>query len=539
MATKRKYADDNGNDNDQRIVDEPIVVMKRLRQYAYTIEELQQKLKLAQYASEGKLHISRLTHPFPLVTVDLLLHDLCDMDNPVTASEVDPQRVQLIVDILWEVTRCQNRSHTAFASRPHDDDTRFPSIGIMFRRNQFYQRLAYIAGMPTVGVETQIRIVNLFALCAASAPARYRLIRTPAVAELFAVFLASPYSEDAKATTMLRDEAVLRCLLTCRDWLNRIDNATFDFILAAICGRIRYWGEAPGNFQLACALVVCAVGHRFHRLLTMTLLLNVVVENIVTGPHAQDTNSVRPVLGFVRVLVMQPTSAATLTLLAHTSVLQLLTSVISAESSDEISLISALTSVANICYDLTVVDATSQIKEKLAALGPMLLTLAYTSPVELVRFESFVALVMLIQMLNVYVSDQGAYSKPWTFLLDWETFGQCAFSQLEAGTQSQPPQFDACLAAVSAVRIAVVRLGSCEWLKPNIRDWTRLLTELSAPPFLSVAVDDESAPMTQRERDKAVPYQVRCAASALSSLISSYQFFTEPCVPELFPSLLA
>ncbi len=536
---KRKH-DDANVDDDQRAVEmnQPIVVLKRLRQYAFTIEELQQKLKLAQYASEGKLHISRLTHPFPVVTVDLLLHDLCDMDNPPTPAEVDPQRVHLIVDIMWELTRCQNRIADAFVTRPHDDDVKFPSIGVMFRRNQFYKRLACIAGMPTVNAETQIKIMNIFALCATSAPARYRLIRTPAIAKLFAAFLSSNVTPDDEKTTTKRDEAVLRCLLACRYWLDQIDDTTFGVILATVCKRVKYWREAPRNFQLACTFLVCAVGHRFHRLLTMPLLLSVVIETVVAGPQAQDADSVRPVLGFVRALVTQPTSTATVTLLAYTPVLQLLTNVISAESSEEISLVSALTSVANICYDLTVVDATSQVKEKLAALGPALLMLTYTSPVELVRFESFVALVMLIQMLNAYVSDQGAYSKPWTLLLDWETFGLCAFSQLEAGARSQPPQFDACLAAVSAVRIATVRLGSCEWLKPTIRDWTHLLTELSAPPFLS-AIDSESTSMIQREDHATVPYQVRCAASALSSLISSYQFFTEPCVPELFPQLLA
>ena len=529
----------NASAEDQRVEDdtsEPIA-LKRLRRYNYTIHELQQKLKLAQHASEGKLHISTNTHPFPMVTVDRLLHDLCDVDHPPEPSEVDPQRVQLIVDILWQLARCQNRPHLAPITKPHEDDAKFPAIAMMFRRNRFFQRLVYVAEMPRVGVQTQASIVNIFAVCAVSAPARQRLFRNQDVAHLLASFLSSRVDEttmtaEENKALMLRDEAALRCLLACRDVLNQIQSKTVDHILAAICRRIEHWKEIPINFQLACAFLVCSVDRRFDSLLTMSLLLHRVVEAVVTGPRAHDIESVRPVLGFVRVLVVQPnTTKATLALLMHTPVLQLLANVITMESVDELSLLSALASVSNICYDLTVVNSTSQIKEKFVPLGSPLLTLAHSSPSELVRFESFAALFMLIQMLNVYVSDQGFYSKPWNSLLDWETFAQCVFAQLEANARSQPPDLNACLAAVSAAWIAVVRLGSCDWLKPSVRDWDRILTRLSTTPSRHDSDNAEEA--TGQE---TVAYQVRHAASTLSNLLFSHQSFVDPADTE--PSLL-
>lgn len=509
---------------------EPLV-MKRLRRYNYTVQELQQKLQLAHHASEGKLHISTNTHPFPMVTVDRLLNDLCDVDHPPEPSEVDPQRVQLIADIVWQLPACQNRPYLAPITKPHEDDIKFPSVAMMFRRNRFFQRLAYVAKMPSVGTQAQVRIVNIFTLCAISAPARQRLVRTHDVAQLLASFLSSPIDETRMKEEFLRDEAVLRCLLSCRDVLNQIQGKILDHILAAICRRIEHWKETPVNFQLACAFLVCAIDLRFDSLVAMSLLLHRVVEAVVTGPHAHNIESVRPVLGFVRVLVVQPnTTKATLALLMHTSVLQLLANVITLDSVDELSLISALASISNICYDLTVVDSTSEIKEKLATLGSPLLALAHSSPNELVRFESFAALFMLIQLLNAHVSDQGIYPKPWHSLLDWETFAQCVFAQLEANAQSQPPDLNACLAAISAAWIVVVRLGSCDWLRPSVRDWDRVLTQLSTTPSHHDSDNVEEA--TTRE---TVAYQVRCAASTLVGLLFSHQSFLSP---DAEPSIL-
>lgn len=520
---KRKGDTDNADDNDQRDKEtkEPLVA-KRSRRYNYTIKDLQQKLKLAEYSSAGELHISRYTHPFPIVIIDRLLYDLCDVDNPPTESDVDPQRVQLIVEILWQLIRCQNRVYTA---RLHVDDSKFPSIGIMFRRNRFYQRLAYVARLPGISVYTHATIARILALCTTSTPARLRLIRTREVIELFAVFLSSRADGKDTASELERDEAVLRCLLTCRGHLDQIKGPILDHILVSIGQRIKRWEEAPRIFQMACALLVCASRHRFDSMMAMPALLAQVIQ-VATGPQAHDIKSVCPVLGLVRVLVSRSTPLGTLTLLANTAVLQLLTNVITSESSDEVSLISALISISNLCYDLTVANGDVRNKEQLAALGPPLLTLAYVSPIELVRFESFVALFMLIQLLNVHTLDQTAYLKPWNALLDWETFGSCAFAHLEANLRSEPPDFGVCLAAISATWIVIVRLGSCDWLQPSIQDWTRLLAEISAPPFqpitLEDATDDVIAAMPREPTNDACE-QVRCTASSLSRIIFAYQ----------------
>lgn len=505
----------------------------RYEEKRFSIDELEGKLHTARRISNGELVVTMRSNPFSVRVIDELLHDLYDVRNPPFDDELEPERIRLIVDILWEVVRCQNRPPVGTKSRNHPDDLKYPTISLVTTRCRFFAALCCVAESPKTPLETQVTILNLFTVCSNCAPARERLLYTAEMPRLVNKLLSPPFtpiptrfelgSGNKAYRELHRDLAVLRCLAACRDSLHLLENKDFVRILGTLVAQPSRWTASFDVFQYLVAFLLCCVSDWKHTLLTFYPILRLVIDHSL-NPSTQSAHPLAkfPVLELVRALVIQPGTIFTQTLLLHTRSVQLIQEVlVDSKFSNEASLVSAAIAVTNIGCDLVHLNLPTEHQQTLAALCPILLRLAHSSHSEPVRVECCQALTLLVHVLNLYATRDSSHAESWRDLVDWEELSQCMFDHLKPFTVDSLLGGDehtrnVALFIISTMHAAVTRLGSRGWIRPSADEWIQRLADFSESHASPSTVSDSVS--------MSVPTlgAIHSAAFALKSLLTPF-----------------
>jgi len=496
--------------------------IRKQHEYKFTIEELETLAVTAQRIVNGERQVTIRSNPFPVRVIDWLLRDLFDMTNPPIPSEMNHDRTRLIVDILWDVTRCQNRPPVVTQIRNHPDDKKYPTISLVTRRCNFFATLAHAAASPTTLFETQVKILRLYTLCANCAPARDRLMSTCDATQLLGNLLASPFTplvrrihsdesdHDVVYQEQARDEAVLRCLITCRDSLKYMFHFNFVKILEALARQPHRWTTTPTILQMTITFLTLSTPHWSSRLVLFHSILRVAIcHSMSPSILGTEAASRLPTLELIRGLVSRPSTLYTETLLIHTHAAYFLKGMLTESSSDSISLVSAAMTVTNIGCDLVKLDVPRSCKEDMAALCPHLLHLAHSYPSDSVRIECLLALVVTVRMMSVYTTRHTSYMGPWLDIIDWGAFAQCVWEYIDANRYCKADSVrNRVLIMIQVMQTVIVKLGSCKWLRPLPEEWTQLMSH-----FCDANHELEST-------------EIRANALSLQDLITSFQHYS-------------